>query len=78
MLMYDNGRMETPHSRYTHLFALLRYDEPVDRENWQSAVSVIKVFTRRGAAEAELQRLTSLNAASKCIYAVQTTRLMPE
>jgi hypothetical protein len=70
--------METPHSRYKHLFALLPYDEPVDRDNWQSAVSVVKVFTRRGAAEAELQRLTSFNGASKCIYGLQTTRLMPE
>jgi hypothetical protein len=56
MLMYDDGRMDTPHSRSTHLFALLRYDEPVDRENRQSAVSVVKVVTRRGAAEAELRR----------------------
>jgi hypothetical protein len=76
--MYDSGRMATPHSRYTHLFALLRYDEPVDRENWQSAVSVVKVFARREAAKAELQRLTSLNAPPKCTYAVQVTRLTAE
>jgi hypothetical protein len=70
--------MDTPHSKYAHLYALLRYDEPVDRNNWQDAVTVVKVFTDRAAAEGEAKRLATINDKSKCIYAVQTTRQAPE
>ena len=70
------SRMETPNSKYAHLFAVLRYDEPVDGINWESAVTVLKVFTTRAPAESEAERLRSING-TKCAYAVQTTRLVP-
>jgi hypothetical protein len=68
--------MDKPHSKYQHLFAVLRYDLPIDGTNWQRAVSVVKAFTNRDDADAEVQRLCLVNDASKSIYEVQTTRLV--
>jgi hypothetical protein len=73
---YDDLFMHSPHLKHLHLFALVRYDLPIDHTNWQSAVSVIKVFTNREDAEAEVRRLTLINDPSKCVYEVQTTRLV--
>jgi hypothetical protein len=48
--------METPHARYKHLWALLRMTSQL--------IATTGKLSSRGAAEAELQRLTSINSAS--------------
>jgi hypothetical protein len=76
MTRWDN--MDKPHSRFTHLYALIRYDVPLDSENLHSSVSVIKIFANRADAEEEANRLGSINDRTKCVYQVQVTRFADE
>ena len=69
--------MDASHSRYSHVFAIVRFDLPINAENVLDVVSVIKVFHEKEAAEAEARRLRMINDQSKCIYQVQTPRLIP-
>jgi len=69
--------MNASHSLYSHLFAIVRFDLPINAENVLDAVSVVKVFQEKEAAEAEAMRLRMINDESKCIYQVQTSRLIP-
>jgi len=68
--------MDKEHAKYMHLFALIRYDIPIDQDNFRNAVSVLKVFTNRDLAESEAKRLSKINDESKCIYDVQVTRFV--
>ena len=70
--------MDSPHSRHRHLFAIVRFDLPIDAENAVNSVSVVKVFPEKETAESEARRLRMINGDSKCIYQVQTTRLILE
>jgi len=68
--------MNSPHSRYPHLFAIIRLDLPFDEENPFNSISVVKAFSDVEEAETEAERLRSVNGPSKCLYRVQTTHLI--
>ena len=68
---------ETPHSRFRHLYAVLRIDLPVNPDNPENSIAVVKVFFSKLSAEQEVSRLTKLNAGKGCRYVLNTTRLVP-
>jgi hypothetical protein len=68
--------MDQKHSKYEHLFALIRFDLPINHDRIEDSVSVVKVFATRSDAEAEVRRLSSINDLSKCKYEVQVTRFV--
>lgn len=65
---------DAPHSKYPHVYAVLRLDPgdgPLERQ-----VTVTKVMRDRDAAEREVERLNTLNSGKGCQYVVQITRLV--
>jgi hypothetical protein len=68
--------MDSPHSRFPHVFAIVRFDLPIDAQNVFHAVNVVKVFATAELAETEATRLRQVNDETKCVYRVQTTRLV--
>ena len=68
--------MDQPHLKHPHVFAVVRYDLPVNPREPQSSVSVVKAFMNRVDAEAEAARLRTINDGSKCLYEVHATRLV--
>jgi hypothetical protein len=68
--------MDSPHSRYPHVFAVVRFDLPFDAQNVCDSVSVVKVFAQIEQAETEATRLRAINDETKCVYRVQTTRFV--
>lgn len=65
---------EQPNALFDHVYAIIRFDEPADPSNWHDAVSIVKIFRRRPEAEAETNRLSSMNDSSKCVYRVVIVR----
>jgi hypothetical protein len=65
---------DAPHSKYPHVYAVLRLD-PGDAPLEQQ-VTVIKVMRGRDEAEREVERLNALNSSKGCKYVVQITRLI--
>jgi len=66
--------MDKPHSKYPHVYAIVRFDSYViDLEN---AATVVKVMASRVEAEKEASRLREVNKGKQCLYAVQTTRFV--
>src|ERR1700733_6344096 len=57
---------EKPHSKFRHLYAVLRIDLPVSRENPENSISVIKVFHSMMSAEQEVDRLNKVNSERGC------------
>ena len=68
---------ETPHSKSRHLYAVVRIDVPVNAENPENSIAVVKVFSSKIAAEREVSRLSELNAGKECRYVLNVTRLAP-
>ncbi len=68
---------EIPHSKYLHAYALVRFDFPVNQDEPENSVNVVKVLFSKDLAEHETSRLNKLNAAKSCRYELQTTRLIP-
>lgn len=69
--------MTTPHSRFEHVFALVRFDDFGDIEvSEDQRVTITKVFFDESAARREADRLNSA-APSSARYVVQLTRLVP-
>ena len=64
---------DKPHSKYTHVYAILRFDFEMSPEN---RATVAKILPTREEAELEAARLRAINEGKKCTYAVQTTRLV--
>jgi hypothetical protein len=42
---------ETPHSKFPHLYAVLRIDRPVNADNPENSIAVVKVFSSKLSAE---------------------------
>jgi hypothetical protein len=68
---------DTIRSRFPHLYAIVRIDFPVNIENPENSVSVVKVFGSKLAAEREVVRLNKLNSGKGCRYLLNVTRLWP-
>jgi hypothetical protein len=68
--------MDAPHSKFQHVYAIVRFDFPLNSEQPETTVSVIKVFTSQDTAEQEATRLNSINASKNCAYKTFVTRFV--
>lgn len=68
---------DTSHSKFRHLYGVLRIDLPVNPENPENSIAVVKVFSSKLSAEQEVSRLNKLNPEKGCRYVVNVTRLVP-
>jgi hypothetical protein len=71
------NQSEKPHSKFRHLYAVLRIDMPVSLENPENSIAVVKVFHSKMSAEQEVDRLNKVNSERGCRYVLQATRLVP-
>jgi hypothetical protein len=69
---------DTPHSKYPHVYPVVRIDTPIDQTDPKSRITVVKVLTSQVAAEAEVSRLNQINADKSCIYFYCTSRLIEQ
>lgn len=68
---------EKSHSKFRHVYVVLRIDLPVNNESPENSFSVVKVFSSKMTAEQELNRLNRVNSGKCCRYLLQVTRLVP-
>ena len=66
--------MDKPHSKYPHVYAIIRFDPYISA--LEQAATVVKVLPSRILAEQEVSRLREVNKGKQCIYSVQTTRFI--
>jgi len=71
-------RANQPHSKFEHVYAIVRFDFPVKLESPANSINVVKVFRSEEAASKEAARLNQTNADKKCEYHVYMTRLAEE
>ncbi len=69
---------DSPHSKYQHVYPIVRIDTPLDQGDPESKISVVKVLTSQVAAEAEVSRLNQINADKSCTYFYCTSRLIEQ
>ena len=67
---------EKRHSKYRHVYAVVRIDFPVNVEEPSHSFSVVKVFGSKETAEHESERLNFVNADKRCAYHVYVTRMI--
>ena len=65
-----------PHSKFSHVYALVRIDAPLSADSPENSISVVKVLRSEEAAEKEALRLRDLNKGKGCAYHVYVTRLI--
>jgi len=63
------------HSKYRHVYAVVRIDLPVNLAQPKSSFQVLKVFASKEAAEHETERLNTINAGKRCSYHTYLTRM---
>jgi hypothetical protein len=68
--------MDKPHSKYPHVYAILRFHLPVDAGNLENSVYVVKVLSSKVLAEQEASRLNGINHDKGCVYLVQITKFV--
>ena len=62
---------DTPHSKYPHVYPIVRIDTPIDQTDPAQKITVVKVLTSQSDAEAEVSRLSQVNAdKAACIFTV--------
>jgi hypothetical protein len=61
------------HSKYLHVYAIVRFDLHAKLEN---CATVVKVLPTRDLAEQEADRLRQVNEGKQCLYNVQITRFV--
>jgi hypothetical protein len=66
--------MDTPHSRYPHVYAIVRFDSYIS--TLEDSATVVKVLPSQVLAEQEASRLREINKGKQCTYRVQTTRFV--
>jgi hypothetical protein len=69
---------DTPHSKYPHVYPIVRIDTPIDQTAPTSRITVVKVLTSQVAAEAEVSRLSQINEDKSCTYFYCTSRLIEQ
>jgi hypothetical protein len=67
---------DTPHSKYPHVYPIVRIDTPIYQADPTSSITVVKVLTSQVAAEAEVSRLNQVNADKSCLYFYSTSKLI--
>jgi hypothetical protein len=69
---------DEPHSKYPHVYPIVRIDTPIDQTDPTQKITVVKVLTSQSEAEAEVSRLRSVNADKSCLYFYCTSRLIAQ
>jgi hypothetical protein len=69
---------DSPHSKYPHVYPIVRIDTPLSQSDPQNEITVVKVLTSQVAAEAEVSRLNQINADKSCTYFYCTSRLVEQ
>jgi hypothetical protein len=69
---------DTPHSKHPHVYPIVRIDTPIDQTDPTKAITVVKVLTSQSDAEAEVSRLSQVNADKSCRYFYCTSRLIDQ
>jgi hypothetical protein len=54
----------------------MRIDTPIDQTDPTQRVTVVKVLISQSDAEAEVSRLSQVNAGKRCLYFYCTSRLI--
>lgn len=70
----SQGFSHQPHSRYPHVYAIVRNDAGAGE--LEDRLSITKVFRSETKAEDEARRLRQLNSEKGCQYFVLQTRLV--
>jgi len=68
----------TPHSKYPHVYPIVRVETPIDQSDPTQKITVVKVLTSQSDAEAEVSRLSQVNADKSCLYFYCTSRLIAQ
>jgi len=68
--------LEKPHSKFEHVYAIVRFDFPVNPESPTNSVNVVKVFSSSEIADTEAARLNRVNQDKRCSYHVYITRFV--
>jgi hypothetical protein len=68
---------EKQNSKFQHVYAIVRIDFPLDLDNPENTIAVVKVHSSKSDAESEVSRLKEINQEKGCNYTVYTTRLVP-
>jgi hypothetical protein len=66
-----------PHSKYEHVFAVVRIDEDLAQGGSDNANYITKVLRNQEDAEREVERLNHLNQSKGFRYFWQLTRIEP-
>jgi hypothetical protein len=69
---------DTPHSKHPHVYPIVRIDTPIDQTDPTKTITVVKVLTSQSDAEAEVSRLSQVNAEKSCRYFYCTSRLVDQ
>jgi hypothetical protein len=69
---------DTPHSKYPHVYPIVRVDTPIDQSDPTQKITVVKVLISQSEAEAEVSRLSQVNANKSCLYFYCTSRLIAQ
>ncbi len=64
---------EKPHTKYPHVYAIVRIDS---YKRLETCATVVKVMATRDQAEQEAERLRKVNKDKECSYEVQITRFV--
>ena len=69
---------DQPHSKYPHVYPIVRIDIPIDQTDPTQKITVVKVLTSQSEAEDEVSRLSEVNANKKCVHFYCTSRLIEQ
>ena len=69
---------DRPHSKYPHVYPIVRIDTPIGQSDPKNKITVVKVLTSQGAAEAEVSRLNRINSGKSCTYFWCPSRLIEQ
>jgi hypothetical protein len=69
---------DRPHSKFEHVYPIVRVDLPFDEAYPTNTVAVVKVLATQEEAEAEVARLNKLGGDKACTYFFCTSRLIEQ
>jgi hypothetical protein len=76
--LYVNRAPDRPHSKHKHVYPIARINIPFNQNNPSYSFSVVKVLMSQVEAEAEVSRLSQVNAGKGCVYLCCTSRLIED
>jgi hypothetical protein len=68
--------IEESHSKFPHIYGVVRIDFPFDENNPSNKIALVKVARSKTVAEAEVTRLNKVNAGKSCAYICCMSRLI--